>query len=79
LDKKLEITDVENTENITTEIVKKCGEIRQQYLEEMACAYLKKTRIDPRNVVLVEEHSENGNIRWFYTEKSQIKLGDKQF
>jgi len=44
-----------------------------------ACAYLKKTRIDPRNVALVEEHSENGNIRWFFAEKSQTKLGDKQF
>ena len=84
LDKKFEIkqtntiTDV-NKPVTTEKMCEKWAGIRQQYLEEMACAYLKKTQIDPRNVVLVEEHNEKGSIRWFFAEKSQTKLGDKLF
>ncbi len=47
---------------------------RSGYLESMACAYYGATDLSPSEVELVEMHMDNGNIKWYFQKKKDIKM-----
>ena len=54
------------------EVTEKAAFIRAEHIEMMAAAYIKKTCIDPRDVVLIEEHKGN-LITWYFAKQEDVE------